>query len=561
MTPVRTSTSMITALAAVAVGAGCWGSIGDPGASGGECGLPPVPPARRLSHTEYRNTVRDLFPGLSLPDFQLAPDPTPTGFDNDAEALQPSALLVNQYNAAAVEIAARVGRRMDTYVPCPASEGSACGARFIADLATRAYRRPLAPAELATLQQVFDTYLAQSDFGVAVELTTQVILQSPAFLYRVESIGPDGEPSPYDVASRLSYLLWATMPDETLFAAAAQNQLATAAELDAQVERMHADPRALDGFMTFASQWLDLARIDRVTKLSGSGFSEPVRQALREEARRFLAEVIYARGGSVTDLLTSPKAFITAETAAFYGLNPPPAGSWAEVDLPPERKGFLMQAQFLASHGHPNNPSPVLRGLFVLSDLLCVELGSPPAGVDMSIPTGDPQMGPTTNRQNYDRVTGAELCQTCHSIINPIGYAFEGFDTMGRVRDSDNGLPLDTTGVVAGRAVANASALVDFLAGSEQVRECVTRKYMLYATAGSDAIDDRCLTRDIAADFTASGGSLRGLMKSIATHPRFLGTRTQAERSEASSSDSDRAGAPAPGRPIGARVADSRGEQ
>jgi len=165
----------------------------------------------------------------------------------------------------------------------------------------------------------------------------------------------------------------------------------------------------------------------------------------------------------------------------------------------------------------------VLRGLFVLKDLLCIQLGSPPAGVNMSIPEGDPNMGPTTNRQNYDRATGAELCQTCHSIINPIGFTFERFDTMGRLRDLDNGLPIDTSGKVAGATVADAHALVAWLAASPQVGECVTRKYMVYALAGGDATDDACLTRDVAADFAASGGSLRGLMKSIALHPRFNG--------------------------------------
>lgn len=514
---------LLGGLCSLAALSGCWGTISDPGNTGGECGLVPLPAPRRLSHTEYRNTVRDLFPQITVPAVELVADPTPRGFDNDEGALQPSPLLVNQYNAAAARIAERVVQEQDAVLPCAPAGGSACGAQFIAQVAPRAYRRPLAAAEQATLQQVFDTYLAQAGFDVALRLTTEVILQSPAFLYKVETVGPDRSPSSYDVASRLSYLLWATMPDDALWAAAGAGELATAAQLEAQVDRMLADPRALEGFMVFASQWLDLARLDRVSKLPADGLTGEVRAALREEAVRFLTEVIYARGGTLTDLLTSSKAFISAETAAFYGLPAPAAGTWAEVDLPAERRGFLMQAQFLASHGHPNNPSPVLRGLFVLQDLLCVQLGSPPAGVDMSIPEGDPEMGPTTNRQNYERATGAELCQTCHSIINPVGFTFERFDTMGRLRADDNGLAIDTRGVVTGTAVADAHALVDFLAQSPQVRECVTRKYMLYALAGGEAADDRCLTRDVADDFAASGGSLRGLMRSIALHPRFNG--------------------------------------
>lgn len=513
---------------ALSTGAGCWGTIADPGNTGGECGLVPLPAPRRLSHTEYRNTVRDLFPMIDVPDLDLVPDPTPRGFDNDGEAMQPSPLLVNQYNVAAVEIAQVVRQRRSSVISCAPTAGSACGAEFIAAYAPRAYRRPLSPSETATLQGVFDQYYAASGFDVALELTTQVILQSPAFLYRVESIGPDRQPSQYDVAARLSYLLWATMPDEPLFAAAGAAELQTPAQLEAQVDRMLADPRALEGFMVFASQWLDLARIDRVSKLQVDGFTEDVRDALREEAQRFLQEVIWNRGGTVNDLLTSSKAFISADTAAFYGLPAPAAGTWQEVELPAERRGFLMQAQFLASHGHPNNPSPVLRGLFVLKELMCVQLGSPPAGVDMTIPEGDPDMGPTTNRQNYDRATGAELCQTCHSIINPVGFTFERFDTMGRVRTDDNGLPIDTSGAITGVSVADAHALVEFMASSPQVSECVTRKYMLFALNGGEAVDDRCLTRDVADTFAASGGSLRGLMRSIAVHPRYNGIIAEA---------------------------------
>jgi hypothetical protein len=520
----------VTAGIALSSGAGCWGTIADPGNTGGECGLAPLPAPRRLSHTEYRNSVRDLFPMIDVPDVDLVADPTPRGFDNDTEAMQPSPLLVNQYNVAATEIAAVVRARRSSVISCAPTAGSACGAEFIAEYAPRAYRRPLSPSEQATLQQVFDTYYAQSGFDVALELTTQVILQSPAFLYRVESIGPDRQPSQYDIASRISYLLWSTMPDDTLFAAAGAGELQTPAQIEAQVDRMLADPRALEGFMVFASQWLDLARIDRVTKLASDNFTDNVRDALREEAQRFLQEIIWNRGGTVSDLLLSSKAFISPETAAFYGLPAPAAGTWQEVDLPAERRGFLMQAQFLASHGHPNNPSPVLRGLFVLKELMCVQLGSPPAGVDMTIPEGDPNMGPTTNRENYERATSADLCRTCHSIINPVGFTFETFDTMGRVRADDNGLPIDTSGTITGTSVADAHALVEFMASSPQVSECVTRKYMLYALNGGDATDDRCLTRDVAESFAATGGSLRGLMRSIAVHPRFNGIVQEAQQ-------------------------------
>jgi hypothetical protein len=505
---------------ALAMSAGCWGSIGDPGNPDDRCGPAPVVPTKRLSHAEYRNTIRDLFPGLDAEVTDFAADPTPHGFDNDADALRANPLLVDQYSVSANRIAQRVRERRAEFVPCDPAAGSTCGRTYLEDLGARAFRRPLTGDELDTLTAIFDGYLDQG-FDVALELTTQVVLQAPQFLYRIETLAPDGTPGPYDVAQRLSYFLWSTMPDSRLFEAAEANRLSTPAEIAAEVDRMLDDPRALEGFMNFASQWLNLSRIDRVSKLEADGLDDNLRIALAVEARRFLTETIFARGGTLDDLLTSSRGFVGPETAAFYGL-PAPA-DWEEVDLPDDRRGFLMQMQFLAAHGHPNNPSPVLRGLFVLQRLLCVELGSPPAGVDMSIPEGDPNQGPTTNRENYTRATSGDVCSTCHTVINPVGFAFEHYDTMGRWRDLDNGLTIDDSAEVQGTELAGPGALVDYLAASDQVDRCVTRKQMYFALAGTDAVDDVCLTDDIGTAFVASGGSLRDLMRSIATHPRFHG--------------------------------------
>jgi hypothetical protein len=504
----------------VALLGGCWGSIGDPGNSNSVCGPIPEAPLRRLSHTEYRNTVRDLFPQLALPDLQLAPDPTPHGFDNDADSLVAAPLLVNQYSAAAAAIAEEVRQNRAQVLTCDPADGSACGRTYILDVAARAFRRPPGQDEIDRLQAIFDAYLVEG-FDVALELTTQAILQSPQFLYRTETGGVEpGTSGAYDVASRLSYFLWTTMPDQPLFDAASRGELASTDGIAAQVDRMLADPRALDGFMTFTRQWVELARLDYVTKPSADGWSEDVRTALREEARRFLDEIVFRRGGTIRDFLTSNRVFIGPETAAFYGL-PAPA-DWTEVDLPADRRGYLMQAQFLSAHGHPNNPSPVLRGLFVLRNLLCVDLGSPPAGVDMTIPAGDGT--PSTNRENYERVTGAELCRTCHAVINPVGFAFEAYDTFGRLRTEDNGLPIDTTAVIADTTFAGPHEMIEYLAASQQVQQCVAGKYLTYATGGTTGAADACLARDVEEELAATGGSLTHLMRAIATHPRFLGT-------------------------------------
>jgi hypothetical protein len=524
--------------------AACWGSIGEPGDDGpATCGPLLTPPVRRLSHTEYRNSVRDLFPALgaaavaAVP--ELAPDEQPHGFDNDAAALGASPLLIDQYAAAARQIAQAVRARAGEVLPCAAADGVSCGARYVDDLGPRAFRRPLGDPERAALLAIFQRVLAEDGFDAALEVTTQAILQAPPFLYRMESVDAAGRPSAYDVATRLSYLLWASTPDAALMAAAASDRLSTPAQIQAEVDRMLADPRALDGFMTFAHQWLGLARLDRVQKHASDGWNEELRGALQAEARAFLTEVALRRGATVRELLTTRRAFVSAETAAFYGLPAPSDPGFTEVDMPAPRRGFLMQLPFLAGYSHPDNPSPVQRGLFVLQRLMCRELGSPPAGIDMSIPTGDPLTGPTTNRQNYERATSAELCQTCHSIINPVGFAFEHFDTVGRWRDLDHGLAIDPVGAVDGVAIDGAGALVDHLAASDEVVRCVSGQLMTYAAAGTALGHDACLVADVDAAVTASGGSLRAALVAIATHPRFLGTAAGPTPSSATSPEED----------------------
>ena len=179
-----------TAGALIALG-GCWGSIGDPGSTDeGQCGAVPVPPIKRLSHVEYVNTVRALLPDIDVALPELALDPTPHGFDNDADALRASPLLVDQYSVAANRLAERVRERQGEYLPCDAAEGAACGHAFIDAFAPRAYRRPLTTEERAELVATFDAYLAQDGFDVALELTLQQILQAPQFLYRIETVGP-----------------------------------------------------------------------------------------------------------------------------------------------------------------------------------------------------------------------------------------------------------------------------------------------------------------------------------------------------------------------------------
>lgn len=512
-------------LGLLVAGAACTNSLGG-GDEGGlteddiigikQCGPIPQDPMRRLTATEYRNSIRDLLPSVQLPALSYVTDTTQNGFDNDASSLAPSSQLISAVQSETLAVAKAAAAARGSLLPCDESEGAACGHAWIEDFASRAFRRPITEAEAETLGAIFDKYLASQGFANAFTLTTQAILLSPAFLYRVEK--DTVKATSYDVASRLSYFLWSSMPDAELFAAARDNQLTTDEDVAVQVDRMIADPRALDGFMNFASQWLDLARVDLVNPDGDLEWNDTVREALKDESRQFLSELVYKNGGTLRDFLTTNKVYVGPETAQFYGV--PAPNDWTEMEVP-NRAGFFTQARFLAATGLPYQPSPVRRGGYILKNLLCVDLGVLPQGVSQEIPPVDPN-APDTNRTTYDPLRTASACGSCHNVINPIGYMFEHYDQYGRYRTQDNGFPVDASGEYGADSFANAAEFMSFAADSDQVQACVSLKALIYATGGVNVSDDACLPSDIQSDLKANG-SLKNMMVSIAKHPRFAG--------------------------------------
>lgn len=517
-------------------------SAGESGESGelDECDARPFDPGpaplRRLSARQYANTVRDLFPGVALPEPTILVDPKVGGFEHDAAAQTPSALLIEQYQRAAVEITAAAMQQSEAWLPCPLDGGedaAACGEALILELGPRAFRRPL---DAATAQVYLDFFAAQLEaegFRVALELTVQAMLQAPQFIYFIEDVAADADPSAriqplddYSLATRLSYFVWNTMPDAELFAAAATGELRDDAGLTAQVERMLADPRARTATVEFFRQWFDFDRLDTIVPDPASypSYTPALRDAMREELERFVAWLVHDERGGVDELLRSDRGFVDAELAALYGVASP-SEPWQPVTLDAsERAGILTRAGFLAARAHAVQPSPVKRGVFVLEHLLCAPPPPPPPNVDTSVPDNDPAQ-PKTNRERYAAHTDEALCVACHADIDPIGFGFEHYDSLGAWRTHDGGWPVDASGTLTLDAVELAfdgvPQLAALLADSERVHACVVTHHLRWALARSPASADACSQAALEATFADGEGSLRELVVAIVLSDAF----------------------------------------
>jgi hypothetical protein len=513
------------------------GESADDGTSAGtatDTGDPPEPPAvvdvplRRLTQFEYRRTVEDLFAPLALPAFELPVDDLREGFDNNADALIPTKLHIEQYNAAAEAIAAAAAADLPALIDCTPDTDPNCSRRFVSEFGARAFRRPLTAEEALEFHRFFEMPPGDASFAAGVEVTIQLMLQAPQFLYRIELHEAGGAPGeladldPYQVASRMSYFLWGSMPDAPLFAAAAGDALATPAQIEAEARRMLDDPKAERAFLHFFTQWADMGRIDLVTKLADDGYDEATRASMRQEFERFVGDVLFTGEASFADLLQSNRTFVDDRLAGLYGVTPPGPDVWAEVELDPaQRAGLFTQTAFLASHGHPLNPSPVKRGNYMLQNLLCTSVGSPPPIAEaMNSPKPQPGM---TNRQVYEQLTGADQCKGCHMVINPVGFAFEHYDTMGRFRLEDQGLPVDASGSFQTMSYADAIEFMAELSASELAQSCFSRKWLVYGLGGAHVLPE--MATDAADAFAAAEFNLRELQVAIATHPRFRSYR------------------------------------
>jgi len=480
---------------------------------------------RRLTRFEYANSVRDLLGVDPSVANALPADEITNGFDNNASVLTVSSLHAEKYVLVSEEIAKAAVQNLAALTSCDAAVTGeeACALEFAKSFGRRAFRRPTTPGDE---QLLLAAYAAGRDGGShaeGIEVMIRAALQSSHFLYRLETTTPADAAarlvplSPFELATRLSYLIWGSAPDDALLDAAQNGELTSRDQVAARARSMLNDPKARSAIAHFFRQWTGTTRLEITTKLATlfPSFTDELRAAMQAELPAFVEHVIWSADHDLRTLFTAPIAFVSGPLAELYGVTAPAGAAPAMVTLPAEqgRAGILTQAGFLSVQGHPDQTSPVLRGKFVRSMLLCQPPEPPPPDVNVSVPSID--QGGTARERFSAHLTAGASCNGCHLLMDPIGLTFENFDAIGQWRATDNGRPIDVSGEIFGATdptlegpFVGVQALAEKLAGSDQVRDCVATQWFRFAAGRMEAQPDACSLGTAQEALAAADGDL-----------------------------------------------------
>lgn len=490
---------------------------------------------RRLTAAQYRATVKDLT-GVDADTSGFLQD-TQTGPFATNATLPAQAVDVDHYKNSAETVAAKavadVAKLMNGCDTKTTGE-DACAGKFIDDFGMRAFRRPLTAAEKTALTTVY-TVGKEESFTKGVQLVVEAALQAPSFLYLTESNGNTPSTmkklSSYEVASRLSYLLWGTMPDAALFAAAKSGKLDEVAGITDEATRMIGDKRFVDTVGSFHLELLGVAAMGRdgvITKDTAAypDFNADMRTALLAEPNKFVSYVLGSSGdGSVQSLLAGPYAFPTAATMKVYNVSVGQLASDGRYDVKDgSRAGLLTQASMLASHPLvPTHYRAVNRGHVVRENILCGEVPLPMQAVKFELPPGSDKM----TQQELLRVHQENpTCKGCHSLMDSLGFALEGYDLIGRLRTTDEaGNKIDTSGEITSSDVpgtfSGPKEMAEKLASSGQVRECLSGQWFRYALARNPSDADGCSLLSVQTTMKQGTGDVRKAVLALVTSDSF----------------------------------------
>jgi hypothetical protein len=491
--------------------------------------VPGVAPLRRLTRLEYDNTIHDLL-GVSVsPSSKLSADQGSgeSGFmtggsisgSTDARGVLSSA---EDATTAALQ-------RLPQLLPCgsvPTARAAqdTCADQFVDQFGLRAFRRPLSATESADLKALYRAardVMVGDTFENAIGAVITAVLQTPQFLYHWE-VGPEGALKdgnlvrfgPYELASKLSYLFWATMPDDALFQAAKDGKLNSPDDVGREAQRLLASDRAKVGLQDFFIQWLELQNLSDLAKAPDfTLFTPELVKAMSQETRDYINSLFFgaAATGKLDTLLTSNTSIIDANLAKLYGATFTGTGTKAVALDAAKRAGIFTQAAFLNAKAEPDVTHPVKRGDAILRRVLCMELVIPADLVVPALP--DPKPGQTT-RERYS-VHHDLACATCHKLIDPVGFSFEHYDPIGAWRDTEEMKPVDATGTFTLKAgeikFDGAVELMKQLAKSPEATECMATQWMRYSLRRRElATEDPSLAVLQAA--LANGGDIRQVM-------------------------------------------------
>lgn len=533
--------AMVVALVAIVTG-GCRGVVGDAAANAGATGPsvsgaggtggvpasgssgPGRSPLRRLTRVEYDNTVLALLGDASQPAQQFEPDTIADGFTNNADAQNVGTSLMLRYLNAAETLSVTATKNLNQLLGCdPIGAEAACLRSFITRFGQRAWRRPLTTPEIDRLFGVYAQGRTDFDVPTSTQMVLQMMLLSPSFLYRVET---SAALTSWEMASRLSYFLTGSMPDDALFAAAAQDALRTPQQVAAAAQRLVAatSQPAQARMAQFFTEWMRLINIDKLQKdpTAFPTFTPALGPLMRQETETFVKKILFDGPGDLATLLTAPYTYAPPEIAQLYGAPPPDADGRVNLD-PQQRAGLLTQPALLATLAKADSTDPVHRGKFIWEGWFCGSVPAPPSNINITPPVITPG---TTARQRFEEHRASPACASCHAVMDPIGLTLEHYDGLGRWRDTENGLAIDDSGKLTGTDVdgpfVGAIELAKKMAGSHQVAACAVKQLFRFAFGRYETPDDQPTIDALASGFETGQRRILDLAVSMTGVPAFL---------------------------------------
>jgi len=508
---------------------------GNPVASRCMNGIPTTSQLPRLTHVEYDNTIRDLVGLTTQPSSMLAPDSTGSvdqrawdGYQNAADTV--SAAILADPTARAKALGCTTGSADDT----------ACIKQFVTTFGQRAFRRPLTTDEVTKFTNIYTnraTLTATGTSDEAVQLILRSFLLSPSFLTKAETAETQENGqialSPYEVATRLSYMIWSSAPDDALLDAAKNGDLKDSAGVLKQAQRMVADPKARSMVAAFHTAYAKMGDGTRWASYQREpkyypGFDASSVTALSAETTKFFDYTVFDAHGTFHDLLTSTVAFVNSGLASIYGITGSYGTDLVMTNLDAKtRPGIFTRAGFLSAYSLYDRSSPILRGAFLQKQVLCTDIGAPPADAASTPVPNDPNL--KTNRQRTDAQTAGSTCVGCHhTLINPTGFALESFDAIGawQTQEHDNGEPIDSTSSVPINDtktidVKGPADLMNAIADSREAQACYARRWVEYAYQRAATAQDYCTVETLSTKLTDSSYKVVDLIADLTQSQYF----------------------------------------
>jgi hypothetical protein len=495
------------------------------------------PRLSRLTRRQYRATIHDLFGTWVAVPTNLEPDTEQHGlYAVGSTVASVSPLGVERYADAARNILGQLleseeGRAALLVCEPLSATDPECLSSIVSEWGARIWRRALTEEEVSTTVALgIAAATTLESFDEAVRYALSALLQSPNFLYRVE-LGEEADGvrryTNVEMASRLSYALWNTGPDEALLAAAKSGDLTRDDGLAAQVDRLLESDRARMGTRNFFAEWLELYHLDKLNKdpTIFFHFSAELGSAAREETLAMLERLVFDEDADIREMFHDRTAWVDRRLASIYNVPAAVDDGFGAIVLPEDgpRAGFLGQVSFLGLQAHAVSSSPTVRGVFVRERLLCQAIPTPPANLNTAIPEASKDA--VTLKERLQVHMEDPSCAGCHAFIDPVGFGLEHFDGLGRYRILDNGGLIDTRGEIDGTEFDGARELAQVISDHPDFTSCVVEKLYTYLTGHAPEDGELGTLEDLEAAFTSGGHKVRALLREIVLSPGFRQVR------------------------------------